>query len=428
MVQLPYPKRTLERFQTADYVVASQLMSLDKGPNKVTELTYVSLFSGCGGLDYGFHQQGFKCIGAYDSDPVAVEHHRTNLNSPVELLDLAAGDIGRVRMKKPLVVLAGPPCQGFSTVGKRSLNDPRNKLLLLAGEIALKISPLVFVAENVTGVTAGEHRKFWDELETLFRTQNYRTVTLKCRAEKLGLAQVRTRMLLIAWRHRECAIELPDLGTSTLRDALKGVENCHNHVPKRLAPGSDLSKIASKIGTGQKLSNVRGGFRAVHTWQIPEVYGPTTSSEKQVLEALLRVRRRDRVRENGDADPVHTGIVSQYLGRSAFSDLQSLKQKGYVRRIGNLYDLAHTFNGKFRRLSWDAPSLTVDTRFGDPRYFLHPSENRGFTVREAARIQGFPDSFIFSGNERDQYRLIGNAVPPPIANCLAVEIRNALLG
>ncbi len=98
-----------------------------------------------------------------------------------------------------------------------------------------------------------------------------------------------------------------------------------------------------------------------------------------------------------------------------------------MREIGDTHDLTGAFNGKYRRLSWDKPSNTVDTRFGSPTYFLHPEEQRGFTVREAARIQGFPDSFIFSGTEKEQYQMVGNAVPPPMAKKIALQIRKLLL-
>ena len=90
-----------------------------------------------------------------------------------------------------------------------------------------------------------------------------------------------------------------------------------------------------------------------------------------------------------------------------------------MRKQSRYYDLTHTFNGKYRRLRWDAPAYTVDTRFGDPIYFLHPDQQRGFSVREAARIQGFPDDFVFSGSRRTQEELLGNAVPPPLAKLLA---------
>ena len=107
--------------------------------------------------------------------------------------------------------------------------------------------------------------------------------------------------------------------------------------------------------------------------------------------------------------------------------MEGLIAKGYLRRVEEGIDLVGTFNSKFRRLAWDKPSCTVDTRFGAPRYFLHPSQQRGFTVQEAARIQGFPDRYVFQGNEQAQYRVIGNAVPPPLGS-FAADIVTQLLG
>jgi DNA (cytosine-5)-methyltransferase 1 len=195
----------------------------------------------------------------------------------------------------------------------------------------------------------------------------------------------------------------------------------------RLELNSSLAKIARRLGPGQKLCNVRQGSRSVHTWDIPEVFGRTNARERQVLEALIRARRRRRVRSSGDADPVPISALETDLGFSIAPLLQNLKRKGFVRERERLFDLVHTFNGKFRRLEWDRPSYTVDTRFGDPRYFLHPAEERGFSAREAARIQGFPDSFVFSGPTKAQFRMIGNAVPPPMASAIATFIREALL-
>ena len=94
--------------------------------------------------------------------------------------------------------------------------------------------------------------------------------------------------------------------------------------------------------------------------------------------------------------------------------------------MGAFYDLTNAFNGKFRRLKWDQPAPTVDTRFGQPRYFLHPDEDRGFSVREAARIQGFPDAYKFPSSDSIAFRLIGNAVPPPMANAIALFAMNNL--
>jgi DNA (cytosine-5)-methyltransferase 1 len=144
------------------------------------------------------------------------------------------------------------------------------------------------------------------------------------------------------------------------------------------------------------------------------------------LEAVLRLRRQERLREFGDADPVTASSVAKSLGRCVDSEIESLVRKSYLRRVGRRFDLTHTFNGKYRRLRWDEPSFTVDTRFGDPRNFLHPEGNRGFSVREAARIQGFPDEFKFSGSRDQQFRFVGNAVPPPMAGALARALKEIL--
>lgn len=326
------------------------------------------------------------------------------------------------------VLLAGPPCQGFSTAGKRGLDDPRNHLLVRAGEIALALAPSVFVVENVTGVVKGKHAKYWWALHGMLESGGYRTTDIKCDVTSLGLAQMRTRMVMIAWNSdRDLRPVLVERPGSTLRQALNGLPpDAANHAPVALRPGSDQARIARCIAPGQKLCNVRGGPRSVHTWNIPEVYGAVTEREKQVLTALLRLRRRLRIREFGDADPVSARALAAHLGRVVATDIKSLLAKGYVRRIDGRYDLRHTFNGKSRRLHWDAPSYTVDTRFTDPRYFLHPEQDRGFSVREAARLQGFPDTFCFDDGKKQQASMVGNAVPPPLGHALALLIREQL--
>jgi len=389
--------------------------------------SFLSLFSGCGGFDLGFVQAGFRCAGAYDFDSAAVNTHNANFSSSALIQDLSTAHNEFSRDIDVDVVIAGPPCQGFSTVGKRRLNDPRNHLLLTAGRIALKIRPKVFVLENVRGVVSGKHRQYWQKLKKMLEEDGYRVTDFLADAERIGLAQMRKRMILVAWRTRKGWVPTEVQETRfVLCDVMEGINGALNHNIRPIEPGSDLHTIAKHIKPGKKLSNVRGGARSVHTWDIPEVYGETTEEERHVLESLLKLRRRIRLREDGDADPVLTSAITKDIGFSARPILTSLQKKGYVRKTGNRYDLCHAFNGKFRRLRWDEPSYTVDTRFTDFRYFLHPNEHRGFTVREAARIQGFPDSFVFMGTEKDQARLVGNAVPPPFSRWVALGVRKML--
>jgi DNA (cytosine-5)-methyltransferase 1 len=215
--------------------------------------------------------------------------------------------------------------------------------------------------------------------------------------------------------------------TMTVSDAIDSLTiGAPNHEPKLLDSGSIDNKIALKIACGQKLCDVRGGINSVHSWEIPEVYGVITSKEKKVLEIIQSLRRKERRRACGDSDPVLLQSVERETSFKAEPVINALVKKKYLRRIDEGVDLASAFNGWYRRLNPSGCSPTVDTRFGRPKYFLHPTENRGLTVREAARIQSFPDSFVFSGTEAEQYKMIGNAVPPQLAKSIATRILKAI--
>jgi DNA (cytosine-5)-methyltransferase 1 len=405
-------------------IVQMQWISLQMhGSNaRANSRRLLSLFSGCGGFDLGFVQEGFNCIGAFDIDPVAISTHRRNLCSEASVADLTSASLQNIASFRGIdVVLAGSPCQGFSTAGKRDVNDPRNSLLLSAGRIALQVKPRVFIVENVPAVMAGSHRKYWDELQAMLCGAGYRCAVVRCTADRFGLPQIRARVVLIAIdRCRNTSvINLPARTEHSIRDVISDLQGARNHEPFCLGPGTRAALIAKKIQPRQKLCNVRSGTSAVHTWEIPEVFGTTTRVEREILEAIMKLRRRDRLRTSGDADPVTMSSIEKMIGRPVEGNIKQLLEKNYLRKKGKRFDLTHTFNGKFRRLSWDHPSCTVDTRFGDPQLFLHPGEERGFTVREAARIQGFPDTFVFEGSRKQQFTMVGNAVPPPMARWIA---------
>jgi DNA (cytosine-5)-methyltransferase 1 len=368
----------------------------------------------------GFHERGFRSLGVFDHDPVAIANYHLNVEAPAHVLDLTRGIPNDRALQGVDVVVSGPPCQGFSTMGARRVDDPRNQLLTLSGILSLRMKPKVIAVENVTGAMAGAHALYWKSLLQLLRDNNYRVLDLSCKATDFGVAQIRRRILLIAWRSKkELTIPARPPGNSVLRDALKRITGLPNHNPAPLSRGSTLWRIAKHIKPGQRLSNVRRGSTSVHTWDVPEVFGQVTELERTVLEKVQALRRQDRRRTFGDADPVSVGRLKKALGFCPLKVIEALVFKDYLRRIGKYIDLSRTFNGRCKRLRWNAPSCAVDTKFGDPRFFLHPSEERGFTCREAARIQGFPDNFVFRGSESAQYRLIGNAVPPPIGSFVA---------
>jgi DNA (cytosine-5)-methyltransferase 1 len=394
----------------------------------IDEPQFASLFSGCGGFDLGFATLGFRPVGAFDHDPDALENYTANVAGPVRQVDLTRGVPDTYGLHNLDALIAGPPCQGFSTAGKRDLDDERNHLMTRTASLATQLRPKVLVIENVPGVLSGDHGRYLKATDSAMRSAGYRTHTMLCDTSDLGMAQHRRRVLFFAWNTgRDIQFLVPNKRSETLKSALTGVDAQPNHGPRQLEPFSRDWRIARRIKPGQKLCNVRGGENAIPTWDIPEVFGKISKNERTVLEMLRRLRRQNRERNSGDADPVSIERLDHALGVRFRRLVEGLVRKGFVRRISDRIDLVGTFNGKFRRLCWEKPSSVVDTRFGSPRYFLHPSQDRGFTVREAARIQGFPDSYVFQGSESTQYRVIGNAVPPPLAR-LAATFTAQLLG
>lgn len=315
----------------------------------------------------------------------------------------------------------------FSTAGKQDLEDIRNTLILKVVEIAAIAKPRIVIIENVRGLLSPKFKSHWEKICESLKSSGYEVTSRVVEATEFGVAQSRRRVIIMAILKRDSInLVFPIVKLKSLKDALLGVEGVSQHIIQPLARDSQNWLIARRIAPGQKLSNVRGGESSVHTWDIPEVFGSTTKAEKRILEVLLTARRAYRRRDFGDADPVSLTTLNKEAGIQSLEIVESLIIKGYVRKIGKYYDITNAFNGKFRRLRWEEPAPTVDTRFGQARYFLHPEEDRGFSIREAARIQGFPDDYIFPDQDAIAYRLIGNAVPPPMAKAIALLARRAL--
>lgn len=394
------------------------------GANLLAKIA-VSLFSGCGGFDAGFVSGGFKVIEAHDVDPVAVATYNANF-LPVA----RATDLGALNVDIPTadLVIAGPPCQGFSTIGNLRCDDERNSLLAKTCKIVVKRKPRLLVLENVMGLTTSRNFAVLEAALSMLSDHGFFVEVVSVKAEELGVAQRRRRIIIFARRgKRPFNVLMPTSGKRTVFDVLKDVNEPASRRPKLLPPNSKSRLIAERIKPGQKLCNVRESPASVHTWDIPEVFGSVSGAERAVLQALLRLRRTERVRSFGDADPVTLSRIRAVIGSRSEALLYRLCNKGYVRRIGQRYDLAHTFNGSYRRLRWDAPSPTVDTHFGDPRLFLHPEKHRGLSVSEAAALQGFDVDFDWPESRSAAFRLIGNAVPPPISKAVAKVAKGLLL-
>ncbi|OED00956.1 hypothetical protein A9Z06_13545 [Rhizobium sp. YK2] len=379
-------------------------------------------------MDHGFEKLGFDVLEAFDFDAKAVATYNLNNKPVAKHRELTSGSI---LGNSADVIIASPPCQGFSTAGGyRGEKDPRNELFLTAIDLIIAAKPKVAVIENVAALTNVKNRQLLDRALLTLRAAGYAADYTILQVEKFGVPQRRRRIFIVA-RKENRLFNLDAFGSGqanvSLRASLEGLDECMSgHLPRHLPEGSKHKAIALRIRQGQKLCNVRVSSNAVATWEIPEVFGPTTEPQKTVLRYIQRARRSERVRNYGDADPVSLETLQKGLGCEVEGQVEELLGLGYLRRVGDCIDLTNTFNGKFRRLSLDGLSPTVDTRFGDFRLFLHPTEHRGMTVREAARIQGFPDSFQFPAEERAAFRQVGNAVPPPVAASVASFVKELL--
>jgi len=417
------------------------------------QLKVVSLFAGCGGMDVGFRQAGFDVIWANDISQSACETYSRNLGDSIQNADVK--NISSDKIPQADVVIGGFPCQGFSIVGTRRLNDERNFLYQSMKRIIHDKNPKFFVAENVKGLTNMAKGQVLETILQEFREIGYTVDWRILNAQDFGLPQHRERVIIIGNRIGvENPFPLPTHGSIstskftqsnlfpvtgsvampylTLRDAIGDIEELgtlpnHQIELEWKSRHPEWLKIMYHIGEGQKLCNIRLGNRSVHTWDIPEVYGVVSQIERHVLMTIAANRRHKRYGAK-DGNPLTFSDIYQLVNIENLQEiLDSLVQKQYLVMVEEKFELKNSFNGLFRRLRWSEPSEAILTVFNSPRYYVHPSQDRPFSVREVARIQGFPDEFIFFGTLKDQYTQIGNAVPPMLARRIAERIFSTLL-
>jgi len=385
--------------------------------------SFLSLYSGCGGLDAGFHEMGYHCEAAFDVDHDAVATYIANYGRTAHRLDLTAELTPAFKDFRNIdIVLSGAPCQGFSTVGRRQLNDPRNHLLARGAEIAISLQAKLFVCENVMGSVQGSHVVHWNRVARMFSAAGYDTSFSTVNTLHLGLPQSRKRVIFIASRNgsAKTVTTQPSGKAATLHDVIHHLSRERN--PSEVMHSPLAVKVAPHIKPGQKVSDVRGGRNVIHTWQIPSIFPETTTTERLVLYSLMKLRRANRQRSIGDSDPVSKHMLDRYLELDTDAEIGSLRRKQYISVTQDGINIRNGFNGLYRRLSLDLPSNTVDTRFGNPRLYLHPLFDRGFSVTEASIIQGFDASFKYVGAIPSKFRMIGNSVSPVASRYLATSL------
>lgn len=390
--------------------------------------TFIDLFAGCGGLSEGFYKCGYKALLHLEIDSVACETLKTRMryygydNEEIDDAVLCAditdeniiAEIDK-RVKETVdIIIGGPPCQAFSSVGRAQSpdsmnNDPRNYLFENYLKILNHVKPKIFIFENVKGILTAKPKGV-KIFERIIRemSETYNVVddagVILLNAADYGVPQIRERVILIGVRKDIDYINVNQIYSDIRKTNSNDDENLPNYftvkdaiadLPK-LLPGESANKVIAeskntKNAYLEKISN-DSGFVYNH------------EARKHNAQDIERYR-----------------ILSSHKNWQ-LKDLQSVRP-----------DLVHHdpkhFGNRYTVQEWDKPGKTVVAHlYKDGNLFIHPDpeQARTFTVREAARIQSFPDDFVFEGSRTQQYKQVGNAVPPLMAESFAKTLKNYL--
>lgn len=338
----------------------------------------IDLFAGVGGLSLGFEQSGYEVILANEYDKLIAKAYKINHKTTKMIVgDIA--DLDRDKVFNPLigkvdVIIGGPPCQGFSQKGQRkSINDDRNFLFRYFISVVKLVKPKYFVMENVPNLLTAEKGYFKKEIYNLFESLGYSLSSEVMNAADYGVPQNRKRAIIIG-KLGDRPVELPKQKSNkiTIWQAI-----------------SDLAFLES--GEGAEEQNYR--------------IEPENEYQK-------KLRKNSECLQNHIATK-HSKIVLERL--------QMIPENGGKNNLPEEHLTKSIYSGTWTRMKKEEQSVTITTRFDTPSSgkFTHPFLNRAITVREAARIQSFPDDFIFTGPKTSQMKQVGNAVPPMLANAIA---------
>lgn len=339
--------------------------------------TVLDLFCGAGGMSLGFLQAGFRIIKAIDHFNPAIETYNHNIGLHGEIGDLSQS----LELPYADVIIGGPPCQGFSSAGLRRLKDYRNDLIRIFAQLVSTLKPKAFVFENVEGFLTAENGDRIIELLDPIIESGYKVHLRKVNAAHFGVPQ-----------HRKRVIAIGGLGWAPSFPA-------YSHQAYG-APGSQL--------VSQNLPLAPSIMDALHSLPIADTTPPGTI-QGHFFRPLsgLELQRAMALVPGQTMRDLPESLQHESFRRRAFRRVMdgtpSHKRGGAPSGI--------------KRLKPDEPSKAVTG--GMQGEFIHPFEHRPLTIRECARLQTFPDQFVFRGNTSDQMQLIANAVPPLLAEHIA---------
>jgi DNA (cytosine-5)-methyltransferase 1 len=376
----------------------------------------VDLFAGAGGLSLGFEQAGFDVAAAVEYDPIHCATHEFNFPECAAICRSVADiDAAYIRSGSGIenstvdVVFGGAPCQGFSMIGKRALDDPRNSLVYHFVRLVADLKARYFVFENVRGLTIGEHKRFLEEIIREFRKNGYRVIEnyRVLNAADFGVPQDRQRLFLVGARKGD---PLPDYPEPT-------------HTTSSNGPG--------------RTANLFAGTTTPTVWDalsdLPEVDDYEELFYRDWVKARFKHRTDYAASLHGDrqdqedysaARQFDAGVLTSSL-RTRHTDLSKSRFAG--TGPGQTEPVS-----RFHKLDPDGICNTIRAgtasdhgAFTSPRP-IHPFSPRCITVREAARLHSYPDWFRFHMTKWHGFRQIGNSVPPLLARAVATKVREAL--
>ncbi|MEM2146103.1 MAG: DNA cytosine methyltransferase [Candidatus Jordarchaeaceae archaeon] len=367
--------------------------------------TVVDLFCGAGGLSIGFEMAGFEIIAGIDIEKSFLNSFKNAHPNAIAIKE----DLNKNKLRKVLknhevnvreiqIVIGGPPCQGFSTVGNRMIDDPRNNLVREFARAVNELKPLIFLMENVPGLASmknGIGEFIVDELLKLFESIGYKTDYNLLTAADYGVPQLRKRLFFVGIRNDlDVTFSWPE----------------KTHFPKNFSH-SQNTKGKSYITVREAISDLPSMNAGEEKTQY--VSPPLTEYQKWAREGNTKLCNH--------RTPNHSKIVLERI--------QNIPPGGNHSTLPEKLKLKSGYPNIYGRLKWDEPADTITGNFGcasAPGRFIHPKDNRVLSVREGARLQSFPDKIVFFGSLSQQYKQVGNAVPPLLSKAIASSIKLSL--
>lgn len=383
-------------------------------------LSSIDLFCGAGGITQGFKQAGYHCIYANDFMPEAIETFRhNNPTTFAECKSIQEVNASELRQKLGIqkgeldVLVGGPPCQGFSiNAPSRFLNDPRNSLFKHYARFVEEFSPKTFVFENVPGLLSMGDGAIFQKILQVFNELGYNLSVKILFGPHYGIPQERWRLILLGSQYGELAHPAPT-------HFAKGRANFRGGSTLTIPLNSeDLERLLPAVNVGDAIQDLPKLTMGEGAEEVGYTTDPTSAY-------ALRLRNPDGITFNHVAAKLSKQNVERMQHVPPGGSWRDIPHELLPRGMQQARKSDHT--KRYGRLSFEGLSGTVLTKC-DPHWgtvFL-PDQDRTLSVREAARLQSFPDQYRFLGSRVSQYVQVGNAVPVLMARAIAQAVRDHL--